>query len=311
MSLPATVITCSDTASRDAAADRSGPLLVDLLAADGIGDVQRVIVADDRDAIAGALRHAIAGGSRLVVTTGGTGLGPRDVTPEAIAALSGRPVPGIGEAIRAASRDRIPTSDLSRAGAWAVAQTLVLALPGSTGGVRDGWAVAAPLVGHAADMLLGGGHPGSPDRSPSGSDEVHAGTPSWVSPDPIDPAAVTAAVAVPAAGAIVTFEGRVRDHDHDRAVVALTYEGHPDADQVLADTVAQCRARPGVLAAAARHRLGDLQIGDLAYVVAVAAAHRTEAFEAATWLVDTAKERLPIWKQQLFADGSSEWVNCP
>lgn len=302
MSLPTTVITCSDTASRDADADRSGPLLVELLTAAGIGEVDRVIVADDRKTIADALRHAIDRGARLVVTTGGTGLGPRDVTPEAIEELHARAVPGIGEAIRAASRSRVPATDLSRAGAWAVSQTLVLALPGSTGGVRDGWEVAAPLVIHAADMLMGAGH----DRSP----QIRPDT-SWVTSAPIDVASLAAEVALPAAGAIVAFEGRVRNHDHDREVTGLTYEGHPDAGQVLADTVTQCRNLPGVQAAVARHRIGDLAIGDLAYYVAVAAAHRSEAFEAATWLVDTAKERLPIWKHQRFADGTSEWVNCP
>ena len=313
MSLPTTIITCSDTASRNSAADRSGPLLADLMAADGIGEVERVIVADDRAVITAAVRHAIDTGARLVVTTGGTGLGPRDVTPEAIADLGARPVPGIGEAIRAAARARVPATDLSRAGAWALDETLVVALPGSTGGVRDGWAIAAPLAVHAADMLVGGGHD-HPAREPVTGVEVGLGerqSDSWVVDDVIDPAAVAGLVSLPAAGAVVTFEGRVRDHDHDREVTRLTYEGHPGAGDVLRATVAECLARPGVIAAAARHRIGDLVVGDLAYFVAVSAAHRGEAFEAATWLVDAAKERLPIWKHQVFADGSSEWVNCP
>lgn len=308
MNLPATVITCSDTASRDSDADRSGPLLSELMAADGIGEVDRVIVPDDRSAIAAAVRHCIDNGARLVVTTGGTGLGPRDVTPEAIADLGARPVPGIGEAIRASSRAQVPATDLSRAGAWALAETLVLALPGSTGGVRDGWAVAAPLVAHAAQMLLGGGHPRPTDTRNLPRVEVPR---TWVSDRPIDSAALTADVSLPTAGAVVTFEGRVRNHDHGRVVTRLTYEGHPGADDILRATVAECLQRPGVLAAAARHRLGDLAVGDLAYAVAVSAAHRGEAFDACSWLVDAAKERLPIWKRQEFGDGSSEWVNCP
>lgn len=311
MNLPATVITCSDTASQDATADRSGPLLADLMAADGIGEVDRVIVADDRATIAAAVRHAIGNGARLVVTSGGTGLGPRDVTPEAIADLGARPVPGIGEAMRAAARARVPVTDLSRAGAWALDETLVVALPGSTGGVRDGWTIAAPLVTHAAEMLVGGSHPRPGAVSAA---EANAPVPdlgSWVSGAVIDSGAVADQVSLPAAGAVVTFEGRVRDHDHGREVTRLTYEAHPGADDVLRATVAECLARPGVLAAAARHRIGDLVVGDLAYFVAVAAAHRGDAFEAGTWLVDAAKDRLPIWKHQVFADGTSEWVNCP
>ena len=118
-------------------------------------------------------------------------------------------------------------------------------------------------------------------------------------------------MADPHAGAVVCFSGVVRDHDHGRAVAALHYEGHPDAGRVMAEVVAEARTRPGVLGASARHRVGDLAIGDVAFVVAVSAAHRQEAFEACAWLVDEAKARLPIWKHQHFADGTDEWVNCP
>ena len=122
---------------------------------------------------------------------------------------------------------------------------------------------------------------------------------------------VAAEVRATAAGAVVTFAGVVRDHDRGRTVTALHYEGHPDAGRVLAEVVAEALERPGVLAAAARHRVGDLAIGDLAFVAAVSAAHRGEAFDACAWLVDEAKARLPIWKHQHFADGTDEWVNSP
>ena len=105
--------------------------------------------------------------------------------------------------------------------------------------------------------------------------------------------------------------GVVRDHDGGRAVGSLHYEGHPDAGRILAEVVQEAGNRPGVLAAAARHRVGDLAIGELAFVAAISAAHRGEAFEACAWLVDEAKARVPIWKHQHFADGSDEWVNSP
>jgi len=109
---------------------------------------------------------------------------------------------------------------------------------------------------------------------------------------------------------VVVFEGRVRDHDHGRAVCSLKYEGHPEADLILREVVSQSTALPGVIAAGALHRVGELAIGDLAFVAAVSAAHRGEAFAACAWLVDAVKEQLPVWKLQRFVDGSEEWVNC-
>ena len=131
-----------------------------------------------------------------------------------------------------------------------------------------------------------------------------------VTDEPIDPKQLSASVADPTAGAIVDFAGRVRDHDDGRDVVALTYEAHPDAPDVLAEVLAEGTRLPGVVKVAAAHRVGNLQIGDLAFAVAVSAPHRAEAFAAASWLVDEIKDRLPIWKLQTFANGDKEWVNC-
>lgn len=312
----ATVITCSDSAASGHARDTSGPLAAQMLTALGHAVDPVVVVPDDADAIAQAVRTAVASGSRIIVSTGGTGAGPRDVTPEALRGIGLRELPGLGEAIRAASRDRVPTADLSRALGGALGSSVVLALPGSPGGVRDGLAAVGGLLGHAAGMALGEGHdddrrakaapgPGAPDQPEAQQGE------SLVTADPISEAALVAAVSARAAGAVVSFAGVVRDHDGGRAVADLTYEGHPDAGAVLAAVVAEAAARPGVLAAAAHHRVGDLAVGDLAFAVAVSAAHRREAFEACAWLVDEAKTRLPIWKQQRFADGTTEWVNCP
>jgi len=115
----------------------------------------------------------------------------------------------------------------------------------------------------------------------------------------------------PAAGAVVVFHGVVRDLDHGRTVRELEYVGHPSADQVLADVVAEFAAEDEVVAVAAEHRVGVLAVGDLALVAAVSCAHRGAAFDACGRLVDEIKRRLPIWKRQVFDDGSDEWVNCP
>jgi molybdopterin synthase catalytic subunit len=112
------------------------------------------------------------------------------------------------------------------------------------------------------------------------------------------------------AGAIVAFDGMVRDHDGGRGVTRLEYSAHPSAAQVLAEAVAEVAGQSsGVRAVAASHRIGVLHIGDAALVVAVAADHRQAAFATCAEMVDTIKARLPVWKHQFFDDGTEEWVN--
>ena len=132
-----------------------------------------------------------------------------------------------------------------------------------------------------------------------------------VSGTALDLGAHEAAVADPRAGAVVTFQGVVRDHDHGREVTLLEYEGHPSAVDVLREVAAEIAADPAVYAVAVSHRVGVLEIGDVALIAAVSTAHRAAAFAACGRLVDEAKARLPIWKRQVFADGTDEWVNCP
>ena len=119
---------------------------------------------------------------------------------------------------------------------------------------------------------------------------------------------VRAAVADPGAGGIALFAGAVRDVDHDQDVTALSYSAHPSAESELRRVAEAIAEKFPVLGIAAVHRVGDLEIGDLAVVVAVACPHRAEAFDACRALIDELKASVPIWKHQRFADGSSEWV---
>ncbi len=132
-----------------------------------------------------------------------------------------------------------------------------------------------------------------------------------ISAEPLDVAAHERAVARPAAGAVVVFQGVVRDHDHGRSVTLLEYEAHPSAETVLKEVAEEIAADPLVQAVAVSHRIGVLEIGDVALVAAVATAHRAAGFAACARLVDEVKARLPVWKRQVFADGTEEWVNCP
>jgi molybdopterin synthase catalytic subunit len=132
-----------------------------------------------------------------------------------------------------------------------------------------------------------------------------------VTTEPLDIAQHEKEVADPRAGAVVSFSGVVRDHDHGRAVTALTYEAHPSAEDVLREVVAEIASDPDVYAIAVSHRYGPLAIGEVALAAAVSTAHRAAAFNACAHLVDLVKQRIPIWKHQRFADGTEEWVNCP
>lgn len=132
-----------------------------------------------------------------------------------------------------------------------------------------------------------------------------------VSSEPLDVAAHEQFVSSNAAGAVVTFRGVVRDHDGGRSVTELEYQGHPTAADVLADIATKFAEDAGVTSIAVSHRVGVLGIGDVALVAAVSAPHRAEAFDVCARLVDEVKHRLPIWKRQVFDDGSDEWVNCP
>ena len=149
--MTAAVLTVSDRVSRGEAEDVSGDALEELLRADG-HEVERRVIADEADLIAAAIRE-LASSASVVLTTGGTGLAPRDVTPEATRSILDREAPGISEALRADSTAKTPHGLLSRGVAGVVGRALVVNLPGSTGGCRDGYAVLRPALAHAVALL--------------------------------------------------------------------------------------------------------------------------------------------------------------
>ena len=159
-SLPATVITVSDEVAEGRDANRAGPVAVELLAGHGVA-ADLIVVPDRVDAIVDAFRAAIAGGSRIVITSGGTGIGPTDVTVDAVAPLLSYQLPGLAEEIRRRGAEHVASALVSREVAGVVLgnpSTFVLTAPGSRGGVRDAIAVVGPLLTHIVGQLDGAGH---------------------------------------------------------------------------------------------------------------------------------------------------------
>jgi molybdenum cofactor synthesis domain-containing protein len=322
MTRTARVVTASNRAAAGVYSDKTGPLIAAWLREHGF-DVPPAEVVPDGEPVAAALRAAVAASVDVVITTGGTGISPTDHTPEMTASVLDYEIPGLAEAVRAAGLPAVPTAVLSRGRAGVAGSTLIVNLPGSTGGVRDGLGVLAGVLAHAVDQVHGGDHgpttapvvtgvapvddaPGTAVAVPA--QVLRAG----ISDSPLSVEEHATLVEQAAAGAVVTFAGVVRDHDGGRGVVSLDYEGHPSAQAVIEESAPAVADRhPGVRAVAVSHRIGALAIGDVALAVAVAAEHRQEAFAACADLVDDVKGRLPIWKHQNFTDGTDEWVNCP
>lgn len=156
--LRAAVVVASNRAAAGVYADTTGPLIAETLRADGWTVTEPVVVRDG-DPVGDAIRQAVADGARLVLTTGGTGLTPTDRTPEVTRALLDREIPGIAEAIRAHGVAKgVPTAMLSRGLAGVVGSALVVNLPGSAGGVRDGLEVVVPVLRHAVEQIVGSDH---------------------------------------------------------------------------------------------------------------------------------------------------------
>ncbi|WP_368499263.1 molybdenum cofactor biosynthesis protein MoaE [Herbiconiux sp. A18JL235] len=332
--MDARVVVASTRAATGVYDDETGPIIREWL--EGRGWAVAVEVVADGEPVGRALRAAVDSGAGLVVTTGGTGANPTDRTPEQTRPLLDLELPGVAEEIRRRGTSATPLSVLSRGVAGVAGRTIVVNLPGSRGGVRDGLGVLAEVLDHLVDQVHGGDHArggGGADAGAGAGAGASAGAGAGggagasggagapaagsgrvaltrISETPITVEECSDAVATATAGAVVTFAGVVRDHDEGRGVTALSYTAHPDASSFLRAAAERVAATHPEVALAVTHRVGDLVVGDLALGAAVSSAHRAEAFAACAALVDDVKATVPIWKEQSFDDGSTEWVGA-
>lgn len=316
------VLVVSSSVARGDATDTTGPELVEWLRGLGFATPDPVRVSDGH-AVADALERILRDAPAVVITTGGTGLTPDDVTPEMTARFIERRVPGIEQALIAQGLEHTPHAALSRGIAGVAGSTLVINLPGSRSAVRDAMVTLAPLVPHACEQIADVRTHGRGGEEPA-LDAASGGV--SAQPAPARPATTSAVVATritrdpcltdaastvvtPECGAVVEFSGVIRNHDSGRGgVVGLDYTCHPDAEKVLAQVVGEvAQAHPGTRIVC-EHRVGSLQVGDVAIVVAVAAAHRKAAFDCCEDVVNQVKARVPIWKQQHYDTGVHDWV---
>ncbi|WP_300343534.1 molybdenum cofactor biosynthesis protein MoaE [Nesterenkonia sp.] len=321
----------STRAAAGTRADKSAPLIADAAERAGF-TVREPVIVPDGEAVGDALRQLLEEDPpAVIITSGGTGVTADDRTPEFTEPLLDIRLPGITEALRSEGRSQTALAALSRGVAGVAGSTVVVNLPGSPTAVTQGMAVLAEMLPHLCDQLAGDrGHHTADIRQRSGASErtqesaalesaqrtastepdqesgtvVHTG----ICDRPLDPARAEQETATAHEGAVVVFCGVVRNHDQGRQVERLDYTAHPSAAAVLEQTAAEVAAAHPHVRLWAEHRIGQLTLGDHALVAAAASAHRAEAFAACAELVEQIKQRVPIWKEQFFTDGTREWV---
>jgi molybdopterin adenylyltransferase len=312
----AAVLVVSDRAYTGERPDSVGPSLVEILekAAFSVEDIR--VVPDEESEIRRAIEVWTAESKiDLVVTTGGTGLGPRDVTPEAIRALAVKEIAGLAEAMRAHGLRSTPLAALSRQVAAVVGRSLVLALPGSPKGAIDSLLAVIDALPHALEMVRAGQDGHSPHyttaQAASGSHSAEKTLfVTGLRDTPLDARALVDAIRRPDCGGLVSFEGTARSPSEGRDIQFLEYDAYRVlAEKQLAAIAREAAQRCGLRGVVAVHRVGRILPGETIVICAAAAPHRDAAFEGARYLIERIKAEAAIWKKEVFTEGS-RWVGA-
>lgn len=303
----AQVIVASTRAAAGTYEDRSGPIAVDFLRRLGFDTPDATVVPDAE--ISQAVQDALLTRPNVLLTSGGTGATPDDLTVDAVAPLLDTALPGIVHAFWNQGLKQTPMAVLSRAVAGIAGSTFVMTLPGSPGGVKDGCQVLEPLLEHIVELAGRGTDVATPQDPPYVAEQVGKTVGAVITDAPLEPLAEDAIsqTMTEAMGALVRFDGVVRDHDGGDRVAALAYEAHPEAEQYMRRVCDEVASNHPVRIFAT-HRTGNVPIGERAFVVLVAAAHRGAAFAACETVADRVKAEVPIWKEQTLTSGDVQWV---
>lgn len=321
VSRSAAVVVVSDRAASGTRPDSVGPQLCKMLEAAGFEVRSVTVVPDAVDAIVAALRRYTTDASPadLVVTTGGTGLGPRDVTPEAVRSIADKEVEGLAEAMRLKGLASTPLAALSRQVAAVVGSSLVLALPGSPRGAVESLSAVLPTLRHALAMLRGATdhshHATETDDALRGEHETHTShldvqtlsdsvcLVSGVVENQLDSRELLQHIRKPHCGGMVAFEGVARSPSDGHQVAFLEYDCYRRlAERQLREIAEEAVSRYGLGGAVAVHRVGKVYPGETIVIAAAAAPHREAAFDAAHEIIERIKAEAAIWKKEVFAD---------
>eukprot|EP00397_Hematodinium_sp_SG-2012_P015883 GEMP01016185.1.p1 GENE.GEMP01016185.1~~GEMP01016185.1.p1 ORF type:complete len:826 (+),score=194.79 GEMP01016185.1:66-2543(+) len=306
------LLTVSDRAAQGAYEDKTGPACRKAIEEIGWQVTRQEIVSDSEEDIRRVVSNWAAEGVQVILTMGGTGFAPRDITPEAITPLLTKQAPGLTFAIMQEGIKHTPFALLSRPVCGVIRSSVVCTLPGSPKGAVEGITALKMLLPHATHLLFAP----SADLGALGAIPTPRAVLSaqarqdrvWLTHEPIDPLAVCDLVRRAECGAMVTFDGMTRNNFEGKEVINLAYEAYePMALNILKQIKAKAETRFPDTCCAIVHRLGNVPVKESSLLIAVSSPHRAEAFDCGRFVLEEVKSLVPVWKKEEYREGDAAW----